>query len=79
MRNPPAAPIYQSLEPADMRKSFDTLAVLVREFLNGDPQSGAWFVFRGKRGDRLKILYWEGTGMRSGRSGWRPGRSNSPR
>jgi transposase len=31
--------------------------------LQGDPQSGSWFVFRGKRGDRLKILYWDGDGF----------------
>jgi hypothetical protein len=62
MLNPTAATIYLCLEPTDMWKSFDTLAVLVREFLNGDPQSGTWFVFRGKRGDRLKILYWDGDG-----------------
>ena len=62
MRNPTAARSYLCLEPTDMRTSFDTLAVLVREFLNGDPQSGTWFVFRGKRGDRLKILYWDEDG-----------------
>ena len=46
-----------------MRKSFDTLAARVREHLRADPLSGSWFVFRGKRGDRLKILYWDGTGL----------------
>jgi hypothetical protein len=55
-----AARIYLCLEPTDMRKSFDTLAALVREHLHGDAQSGAWFVFRGKQGNRLKILYWDG-------------------
>jgi transposase len=62
MLNPAAATIHLCLEPTDMRKSFDTLAVLVREHLKGDPQSGSWFVFRGKRGDRLKILVWDGDG-----------------
>jgi transposase len=57
-----AAKIYLCLDPTDMRKSFDTLAALVREHLKGDPRSGSWFVFRGKRGDRLKILVWEGDG-----------------
>jgi transposase len=57
-----ASKIYLCLDPTDMRKSFDTLAALVREHLQGDPQSGSWFVFRGKRGDRLKILVWEGDG-----------------
>jgi transposase len=46
-----------------MRKSFDTLAARVREHLRADPLSGSWFVFRGMRGDRLKILYWDGDGF----------------
>ena len=62
MLNVSAATIYLCLDPTDMRKSFDTLAGLVREQLKGDPQSGTWFVFRGKRGDRLKILVWDGDG-----------------
>lgn len=62
MLNASAAKIYLCLDPTDMRKSFDTLAALVRAHLQGDPQSGTWFVFRGKQGNRLKILYWDGDG-----------------
>ena len=62
MLNLTAATIYLCLDPTDMRKSFDTLAGLVREHPKGDPQSGTWFVFRGKRGNRLKILYWDRDG-----------------
>jgi transposase len=62
MLNFSAARIYLCLDPTDMRKSFDTLAALVREHLHGDPQSGTWFVFRGKQGNRLKILYWDRDG-----------------
>lgn len=62
MLNFSAARIYLCLEPTDMRKSFDTLAALVREHLQGDPQSGTWFVFRGKSANRLKILYWDRDG-----------------
>jgi transposase len=58
-----AAKIHLCLDPTDMRKSFDTLAQVVRDHLGGDPQSGSWFVFRGMRGDRLKILYWDGDGF----------------
>lgn len=62
MLNVAAAPIYLALAPTDLRKSFDTLAALVREHLGGDPLSGAWFVFRNRAGDRLKILYWDHDG-----------------
>ena len=62
MLNASVAKIYLCLDPTDMRKSFDTLAALVREHLHGDPQSGTWFVFRGKQGNRLKILYWDRDG-----------------
>lgn len=50
--------VFLALQPTDMRKSFDTLAALVQEVLEQDPLSGHLFVFRSKRGDRVKILYW---------------------
>lgn len=62
MLNLATAKIYLCLTPTDMRKSFDTLAAHVEEQLELDPLSGAWFVFRSKRGDRLKILYWDADG-----------------
>lgn len=62
MLNLAAVPIYLALEPTDMRKSFDTLAARVRDHLGCDPLSGAWFVFRNKSGNRLKILYWDRDG-----------------
>src|SRR5580698_7634447 len=54
--------IFLCTEPADMRRSFDGLALMVREFLGEDPLSGHLFVFRSKRGDRLKLLYWDRDG-----------------
>jgi transposase len=62
MLNLAAAKVFLCVEPTDMRKSYDTLALVVRDHLQGDPLSGSWFVFRGKRRDRLKILYWDGDG-----------------
>lgn len=55
--------IFLCTEPADMRKSFDGLAQLVRDFLGADPLCGHLFVFRSKRGDRLKLLYWDSDGL----------------
>jgi len=50
--------VFLASQPTDMRRSFDTLAGLVQETLQLDPLSGHLFVFRSKRGDRIKILYW---------------------
>ncbi len=63
MLTPPAVPIYLCVAPTDMRKSFDGLAALAREHLKRDPLSGAWFVFRNRRADRLKLLYWDTDGF----------------
>ena len=56
---PPTVQIFLAREPADLRKSFDGLAALVRGALDADPLCGHLFVFRNKRGDRLKS--WPGT------------------
>jgi transposase len=55
--------VFLAVAPADMRKSFDGLSGLVRSGLGGDPLSGDLFVFRNKRGDRLKLLYWDRDGL----------------
>jgi transposase len=55
--------IFLCTQHADLRKGFDGLAQMVREFLAGDPLSGHLFVFRNKRGDRLKLLYWDTDGL----------------
>lgn len=60
---PPSMRIYLATEPADMRRSFDGLAGMVRDFLGRNPLSGHLFVFRNRRGDRVKILYWDRTGF----------------
>lgn len=55
--------VYLALEPCDMRKSFNGLYALVSERLKCDPQSGALFVFTNRRRNRLKILYYDRTGL----------------
>ncbi len=47
----------------DMRRGFDGLALLVQETLKRDPHDGQLFVFRGKRGDLIKLLWHDGQGM----------------
>ena len=47
----------------DMRRGFDGLAADVAQTLQADPYSGAAFVFRSKRGDYVKILTWDGSGL----------------
>jgi transposase len=60
---PPTVRIFLCAAPADMRKSFDGLAALVRSFLDADPLCGHLFVFRNKAGDRLKLLFWDRDGL----------------
>ena len=59
---PPAVRIWLAAAPVDLRRSFDRLAAEVREQLHNDPLSGHIFVFRNKRGDRIKLLYWDEDG-----------------
>jgi transposase len=54
-----AVKIYFCTSPTDMRKGFDTLAALVRDFLRQDPLSGHLFLFVGRGKDRLKVLAWD--------------------
>ncbi len=52
-----------ALKPVDFRKGAIGLAALVQAEIDADPFSGAVFVFRAKRADRLKLVYWDGTGL----------------
>ena len=58
-----ALKVFVALEPVDLRKSFSGLEGLVRERLGEDLRQGALFVFTNRRHTRLKILYWDGTGL----------------
>src|SRR5262249_54405535 len=55
--------IYIAIEPQDGRKGIDGLAGVVRTTLGRDPASGDLFVFKNRRGDKLKILAWMGDGF----------------
>lgn len=55
--------VFVALEPVDLRKSFSGLEGLVSERLGEDLRQGALFVFTNRRHSRLKILYWDGTGL----------------
>ena len=55
--------IFLGVAPVDMRKGFDGLAAQVQTVLAQDPYGGALFCFRGRRGDLLKILVWDGQGL----------------
>lgn len=60
---PSAVRVYLCLAAADMRRSFDGLARMAEDIVGADPFSGHLFVFRNRRGDRLKILYWDRDGL----------------
>ena len=55
--------ILVATRPVDFRKGHDGLAALVQNVLRKDPFTGTVFVFRAKRADRLKLLYWDGSGL----------------
>ena len=58
-----AVRVMVATKPVDFRKGADGLAALVRESLAADPFSGAVYVFRAKRADRIKLVFWDGTGL----------------
>jgi transposase len=60
---PSGVRIYLAMGPTDMRKGFDGLSMLAQDVLKREPFSGHLFVFRGKRGDLVKVLYWDGQGF----------------
>ena len=60
---PAGARILLATQPVDFRKGAHGLAALAAEMLDQDPFSGVVLVFRSRRADRLKLLYWDGTGL----------------
>jgi transposase len=60
---PPGVKVHLAAGYTDLRKGLDGLAVTVEQVLAQDPFSGHMFVFRGRRADMIKVLYWDGTGL----------------
>lgn len=60
---PPATRVWLACGVTDMRKGMCGLAVLVQEVLKQKPHSGAVFAFRGRRGDLIKLLWYDGQGL----------------
>jgi transposase len=61
--NPLNARIFLCTQDTDMRKSFDSLCGLIRRSMHLDPLSGSLFIFKNKRGDRIKCMYWDEDGF----------------
>jgi transposase len=55
--------VLVATKPVDFRKGADGLAALVRDTMGADPFSGTVYVFRAKRADRVKLVFWDGTGV----------------
>ena len=78
--------VVVATQPVDFRRGINGLVALVASALAADPYCGDVFVFRPKRGDRLRLLFWDGSGMvlvskwlESGRFTWPPIRDGSIR
>ena len=58
-----AVRVMVATKPVDFRKGAEGLAALVREDIKADPFPGTVYVFRAKRTDRVKLVFWDGTGV----------------
>ena len=55
--------VFLAVKPLDMRKSFDGLAVYVQSYLEKNPLKDGLFIFRNKKGDKVKLMYWQKNGL----------------
>jgi len=55
--------VVVATRPVDFRKGMEGLAALVREHMKADTFTGTVYVFRAKRADRIKLIFWDGTGL----------------
>ena len=58
-----AVRVMVATKPVDFRKGAEGLAALVRDVMQAEPFDGAIYVFRAKRADRVKMVFWDGTGV----------------
>ena len=63
MPPPAGVRVLMATKPVDFRKGANGLAALIKDEIKADPFSGAVYVFRAKRAGRIKLLYWDGTGV----------------
>ena len=59
----PGTKVFLACKPIDLRNGFDGLAGKAQQIIGADPFGGHLFLFRGKRADYLKALYWDGSGL----------------
>jgi len=71
--------VYLACGVTDMRKGIAGLAAQAQLVLKQNPASGAVFCYRGRRGDRIKLLYWEAKASACTTRCWRRGASRGPR
>jgi transposase len=67
---PAGTRVWLAAGATDMRKGFDSLAAQAQTVLGQDPFSGHVFCFRGRRGDLVKLLWWDGDGLCCSPSAW---------
>jgi transposase len=63
LSGPPTTRIFVCTKDTDMRKSFNSLRGIIRSNMHLDPDSGSLFIFKNKRGDRIKCIYWDDNGF----------------
>ena len=68
--------IFLYAQPADLRKSYDSLSALVREHLERNVLDGGLFVFLNQRRNRIKLLYWDQDGLAIWQNAWNRGLSS---
>jgi len=59
----PGTKVFLACRPIDLRSGFNSLSAKVQQLLGRDPFDGQLYLFRGKRGDYFKGIYWDGTGL----------------